>query len=114
MIDVFHWIGVAAVATVAIAVVGAGLFWLYANFLHGRFSTILFRKGQRRLSIASWHQSRLLMRGGDSQPNEWQADDWPVNERPLYLSFRVGNRRLFILAGLLSNVRDSVIRGAHP
>lgn len=113
MSDVFYWIGVSVVVVAAAFVAIAGALWAYFNLIDGRFHAILFRKSARRLSIASWHESRLT-RKGQTDSEDWPADDWPVNKRPLYLSCRIGQRRLFMLAGLLSGPRDRVIRGEHP
>lgn len=112
----FYWIGVAVVAVAALAAVLFVLLWLYFTLLHQRFGAILFRKSQRRLSLASWHASRLVRKGeqvgeGDDQ---WPADDWVINQRPFYLSYSLGKRRLFVMAGLLDGPRGSSILGKHP
>ena len=112
MSDAFYWIGVVVVGGLAVLAVIAAALWIYYNLLSNRFNAILFRTSERRLSIASWHATRLVRK---EQPEEgWPADDWPINKRPFYLSCRVGNRRLFLLAGLISGPRDRVIRGEHP
>lgn len=82
--------------------------WLYFNFLHGRFGLIFFRKSERRLSIASWHRSKL------SNADEFLADDWVVNERPFYFAYWFNGRRYFVLLGFLKGPRHSPIRGEHP
>lgn len=110
MASAFYWIGVGVVGLLVIAAVLIGLIWIYANLIHGRFELKLFRKTQRRLSIAAWHQSRLSCRADD----EWPADDFPVNERPFYLSYLVGGKRLFLMACVLSDNRWNSIKGKHP
>lgn len=113
MTDAFYWIGVVVVCGLSVLVISVGLLWIYFNLLHDRFNAIMFRKSERRLSIASWHATRLI-RKGQSSDDDWPADDWPINKRPFYLSCRIGGRRLFILAGLISGPRANIIRGAHP
>jgi len=105
---VFYWIGVGVVLTIAALAIIIGLIWIYAWVIHRRFNAILFRKGQRRLSLASWYNSRLM-----GNPN-FNADDWPIGERPFYLSYRIGSKRLFVLAGLMTGPRHAVITGQHP
>lgn len=109
MVDAsFYWIGVGVTLTLAVAAIGAALIVLYAWLIRDRFGAILFRKSQRRLSLASWYNAKLL------SDVEWMADDMPIGERPLYLSYRVGERRLFILIGTLGRYRHAPIRGRHP
>ena len=112
-IEAFYWIGLAVSVVVAVAIFGFGLLWVYVNVLSNRFSAILFRTSPRRLTIAAWHESRMVVKGHDAD-DDWPADDWPINKRPLYLSCRIGQRRLFILAGVLSGPRYRVIHGEHP
>ena len=113
-IEAFYWIGLAVSVVAAVAVIGFGLLWIYVNLLSDRFSATLFRTSPRRLTIAAWHESRAVFKGQASNDDDWPADDWPVNKRPLYLSCRIGQRRLFLLAGVLSGPRYRVIRGEHP
>lgn len=110
--DIFYWVGVVVVGAAGSLTIAAVMLWVYYNLLADRFNAILFRASKRRLSIASWHETRMIRKGQDDEG--WPADDWPVNTRPLYLSCRIGNRRLFLLDGLLSGPRDRVIRGTHP
>jgi hypothetical protein len=106
--DTFYWIGVCATALAVLLVVGAVLFVAYATLLHGRFNLILFREGERRLSIASWHNARFAR-------DDFEADDWPIGKRPFYLSYKLNdNRRLFIMCGTISGPRFGRVRGAHP
>ena len=56
----FYWIGVVVVSTIVFALVIVALIFAYAWFIHRRFSAIFFRKGARRLSIASWYSSKLM------------------------------------------------------
>lgn len=116
MVNAFHWIGVTVVVVAALLVLLFVVLRAYFWLIHDRFGAILFRKSQRRLSIASWHQSRLIRKGESEaeQMADWLADDWVVNERPLYLSYQLGKRRLFILAGLIDGPRFSSIRGHYP
>lgn len=111
---VFYWIGIGAVALAMIAVVFVAALFFWSRCIKGRFSAILFRKGERRLSIASWYAGKLLRTDGESRDDDWPADDWPIGERPFYLSFRIGECRLFLLAGMLSPRRSSSIKGIHP
>jgi hypothetical protein len=114
MTSVFFWIGVGFTAAFAIVALLAALFLLYAWLIHGRFGLIFFRKSQHRLSIVSWHQARLTYKGDDRGDKEWPADDWPINERPFCLTYRIGTKRVFILAGMLGEHRSNVISGTHP
>jgi len=85
----------------------------YFRFVDRRFSAILFRRGERRLSLASWHSGRLISKH-DPQP-DWQADDWPIGERPFYLSYRIGaEKRLFLMFGTMSGPRFGRVKGTHP
>lgn len=104
----FYWIGVGVVSTLAVAATIIALFMLYAWAIHDRFGLIFFRKTERRLSIASWHRAKLLT------DEHFAADDFPVNERPFCLTYKVGQRRLFILAGFLSPHRHMPIKGTPP
>lgn len=100
----FYWIGVGVVVTLgAIAILFVAVF-LYASLLHGRFSLIFFRKGERRISIASWYNAKLM------NNEHFNADDFPIAPRPFYLSYRYGNRRIFIMAGILEPHRHSFDR----
>lgn len=113
MTEAFYWIGVAVSALAILAIVGVALLLFWGRLIHGRFHAILFRKGQRRLSVAAWHGSRLVSKQADD--GLYDFDDWPVNERPLYLSYRLGQkRRLFFLAGMMTGRRSSVGKGRHP
>lgn len=113
---VFSAIGFAVVALVVLAAVLFVLAWVYFNLIEGRFGAILFRRSPRRLSLASWHQTRLVQKGesDDELLTDWPADDFPIGERPFYLSYQVGKRRLFIMAGRLGEHRSAVIKGKHP
>lgn len=105
----FYWIGVGVVGCLCAGAAIVALFWLYARFLHGRFGTIFFRRTERRISIASWYSSRLM------SDEHYCADDWPIAQRPFYLSYELpSQRRLFVLVGILSPRRDMPIRGQHP
>lgn len=106
---IFMWIGVVFVG--ALALIGGIMLvgFLYYALIHKRFNFILFRKGERRISIASWYK---YMWQGEMRA---KADDWPVCERPFYASYRIGKRRLFILSGSIPDApRSSVIEGTHP
>lgn len=109
--SLFYWIGVVACGALAVCIAGYVVLLAYFRLIYRRFSAILFRKSRRRLSIASWHSSRIMRQDGE---NDHYADDWVVNERPLYVSCRIGDRRLFILAGTLKGPRSSVLKGDHP
>lgn len=112
---VFWWIGVVVFALTALAVLGFAILWLWANLIHKRFNAIFFRETQRRISLASWHRTRLSMRGGEAPPeDEWPADDHVVGPRPFYLSYKIGQRRIFIMFGTLGLYRHSSIKGRHP
>jgi hypothetical protein len=104
----FYWIGVGVSLTVAATLVLVCLIILYAWLIHGRFSWIPFRKSQRRLSIASWYNARLM------NDTEFMVDDFPIGPRPLYISYKIGNHRLFILIGRLEQYRHASIHGKHP
>lgn len=110
--DPFHWIGLIitclAGACLALFIILRAYFWL----IHDRFSAIFFKPSKRRISIASWHHTRLATCENDR--SNWPADDHVVGPRPFYLSYRVGKKRFFILAGTLGEWRDRSIRGDHP
>ncbi|MBF5091961.1 hypothetical protein F1640_18575 [Novosphingobium sp. NBM11] len=110
MNDLFHWIGVVTVAAISIAVLAAGGLTFYGYCIEGRFHTILFQRGSRRLSLASWRNFKGI---GD---NSYQADDWPIGPRPFYLSYRYSReRRLFLMFGTMSGPRNRVLSGErHP
>lgn len=108
----FQWFGLVIAGIIVGMAALLGLLIAYYRLVHRRFGFILFRKGPRRLSIASWNNARLLSRG---QETPWRADDWPVCERPFYASCRIGNRRLFILAGTIpDSPRFNAVEGVHP
>lgn len=106
--DAFYWIGVGVVGAVGAALCVALLFSAYVMFIHGRFEIIFFRKTKRRMSIAAWHNARLM-----NNPT-FKADDFPIADRPFFLSYSVGNRRVFLMLGILDARRDSPISGEHP
>jgi len=108
--QIFWWIGYVATAFIAICIVGFAMLWLWVNLIHERFGAILFRPTQRRLSVASWHQHKLVGLGD----GDWKADDWPIAPRPFYLSYRFGKRRVFIMLGVMEQIRHSSIKGTHP
>lgn len=114
MSGVFYWIGVAVVVAAAVAAVCLVAAWLYAVLIHRRFGLIFFRKSQRRLSIASWHQSRIIQKSQADIEVDWPADDWPICERPFYLSYEAGKRRYFVMAGWLEPMRADSIKGKRP
>ena len=109
MINMFFWIGLVVTALVVLAALLIGLFCLYFTFCHNRFNVILFRHGERRLSIASWYRAKLM------NAPDFTADDWPIGPRPFYLSYRFnGERRVFIMLGVLECHRHAPIKGEHP
>lgn len=112
---IIWWTGAISLCAAALAFFAFVIVFLWANFIHNRFSAIFFRKTLRRISLASWHQTRLVMKGGEAPPaDDWPADDHVIGPHPFYLSYRVGKRRLFIMAGTLGEWRNSSIRGMHP
>lgn len=108
MTDIFYWIGVVTVALLGFAATAVALIAAYVFLIHDRFNVIFFRKGQRRLSIASWHSSKLV------DQDTFEVDDFLINERPLYVSYRFGRRRAFVMFGLLSDPRYRALWGKHP
>lgn len=104
----FYWIGVGVALTLAVAAIGAALIYLYAWLIHDRFGWIIFRRPERRLSLASWYNAKLM------NDTDWGIDDMPIGPRPFYLSYRIGERRLFIMIGTLGAYRHSIARGKHP
>ena len=105
----FYWLGVGVAATVAVLAVAALLLFLYAKLLHGRFNLIFFRKGQRRLSIASWYNAKLM------NDEHFHADDFVIGERPFYLSYEFSpDRRAFVMLGTIGSSRSMAIKGKHP
>lgn len=112
---IFQWIGIAVCAAIALISVAFVMLKLYFTMLHGRFGLILFSPSQRRISIASWHSTKLKPIGRDDPgPDMFGFDDWPVNRRPFYLSYEIGRRRVFILIGMLEGHRYNVGKGQHP
>ena len=105
---VFYWIGVGAVGAITIAAVFVGLVFAYFYLIAGRFQLILFRKTQRRLSLAAWHGAKLM------SDEYFHADDFPITQRPLFASYRIGKRHLFFMAGLYEDRRHMPISGKHP
>ncbi|MDI3491990.1 MAG: hypothetical protein PWP11_3267, partial [Thauera sp.] len=81
MSDAFHYIGIAVCVAVAVGAIFVAAVIAHDRLIRDRFSWIPFRKGERRLSIASWHSSKLVNRDNDRE-DDWPADDWPIGERP--------------------------------
>jgi hypothetical protein len=106
--ELFWWVGYLVVVIAGLLAILFVLGWAYFQLIHGRFGAIIFRKGDRRLSIASWYNGRLM------SDDHFTADDYPICERPLYLSYRVGGHRIFFMAGTLGPHRHAVIKGEHP
>lgn len=110
MIDtIIYYFGAAVLIVLTLGAIGLAGLVFYARLLHDRFELIFFRRGEQKLSIASWHSSTL-----DRNGKTFKADDWPICDRPFYLSYRIGTKRYFILLGLLLKHRPSVIEGEHP
>ena len=105
---IFYLIGVSTVAGLALLAALYILIWIWYTFIDGKFGFILFTKTHRRLSIACWNNSKLM------NDKYFSADDFPIQERPLYLSYEIGKRRLFFIAGILEAGRDMPIKGIHP
>ena len=114
MAAVFYGIGAIVVYGLALGAAGYIALFLYFLFIDGRFGAIFCRKGERRLSIAAWHRTRLVGLGNDPEDTRHSADDWVVCERPFYLSYDLGEKRMFILAGTLKGPRHSILKGEHP
>ena len=107
--EAFYWIGLIFTATLCLLGLLIAVLWLYFTFVHGRFSAILFRRGERRISIASWYRAKLMA------AEDYTADDWPIGPRPFYLSYRFnGERRLFLMLGIMERHRHAPIKGKHP
>jgi len=111
--EVFRWIGIVTIGAILTGALMFASLWLYANLIYQRFGAILFRKSERRLSLASWHATKL-MRKGEQSDDDWPADDFPINERPFYLSYQIGQRRFFMMLGWLGPHRSAPIKGRHP
>jgi len=112
---VFYWIGIGATSLVCSAVIMFVGFYLFAKLIHQRFHWIPFRKTERRLSLASWHQTRTMQMGNqDPSPDVFTFDDWPIAHRPFYLSYTFGDRRFFLMLGVMESVRHTVGKGKHP
>jgi len=114
MTDVYYWIGVGVVFTLLTLTAIGALLWLYANLIHRRFGLIFFARRPRRLSIASWYAAKVMPMGGPERDDDWNADDFPINERPFLLTYRVGDRSYFVMAGHLAPRRHMPIEGKHP
>ena len=114
-VDVFLWlVGCAVVGIMAIAFVVGSAIWLWANFIHERFSLIFFRESRRRLSLASWHETVLCRTDGTVDEDHWPADDHIIGPHPFYLSYRIGKRRIFMMAGTVQDRRHNSIKGQKP
>lgn len=107
-------IGAIVVTLAAALFIAWVIAFLYFRLIHSRFNVIFFKRGVRRLSIASWHPSRLTYNGDVRGDTEWPADDHVINERPFYLSYRIGRRRYFVMMGHIGDIRSNVIKGTHP
>lgn len=116
MIDAsfFTIVGYVTVGGITIFLILLSTLWFWVNLIHGRFNLIFFRKSKRRLSIASWHESVLLDLDGNFDENSWLADDHVIGPNPFFISYQIGNRRLFLMAGTLHDWRGSNIKGKHP
>jgi hypothetical protein len=108
MSPMFYWIGVGVVATVAVAAILVALLYAYMLFISGRFQFILFRKTERRMSLTAWYNAKLM------NDEHYHADDFPISQRPLFASYRVGKRQLFFMTGFLEDRRHMPISGKHP
>lgn len=110
MNDLFHWIGIVTVTVLALAAAAAFALVFYGYCIDGRFHMILFQRGSRRLSLASWRNFKGIC------DNTYQADDWPIGARPFYLSYRYSrDRRLFMMFGTMSGPRERALAGPpHP
>ena len=114
---VFTVIGQIVVALVVLALIAVTCLLIWGRLIHERFHWVPFRKGARRLSVASWHNSRIVVKKSQAVDDGlFSFDDWPVNERPFYLSYQFGRkqRRVFVLFGIMEPPRRSVGKGKHP
>lgn len=109
----FHVIGLVVTSLVGLAAILALAFYLWAKLIYQRIQWIPFRKTMRRMSIASWHESRLLWR---DEPDDglFDFDDFPINERPFFVSYTIGTRRYFVMLGYIVGPRSSIGKGKHP
>lgn len=105
---IFYWVGVFTIGVLCTVGGAAALFSGYAFLIHDRFNCIFFRAGERRLSIASWYSAKLM------NDELWKADDFPIGRRPFYLSYRIGEQRLFLMLGIHEGCRHMPIQGKHP
>lgn len=113
--SIFQCVGIAVCALLAFLLIAFAGLKLYFTLLHGRFELILFRRTQMRLSLASWYGVKVKpIAGHDPDPNLFSFDDWPINERPFYLSYRIGRCRPFIMIGMLEGPRFNAGKGKHP
>lgn len=107
------WAGYGLAGLAVAALTGFALLLVYAKLIYRRFYIIPFRRTQRVLSLSSWHHSRLVSKK-DPQPG-WSADDWPIGRRPFFLSYEIGQRRVFIMLGTMNRQpRHSAVKGEHP
>lgn len=112
---IFHIIGFVATCLAVLAALAGVCLFLWAKLIYQRFHWIPFRKGQRRLSLASWHNTRIMQMGNeDPDPAVFTFDDWPIGPRPFYLSYRFGDRRFFVMLGIMGSVRNTIGKGKHP
>jgi hypothetical protein len=108
MSEVYYWIGVGVVTTVSVAAILVALLYAYMYLINGRFQFIIFSKTERRMSLAAWYNAKLM------SDEHYHADDFPISERPLFVSYRVGKRQLFFMTGFLEERRHMPISGKHP
>ena len=114
MTAAFYWIGVGVVLSVGGLLALAVIFWLYANLIHRRFGLIFFARRRRRLSIALWYAAKVMPTSAPDRDDDWRADDFPINRRPFLLTYRIGRRSYFLMAGYLAPRRHMQIEGKHP
>lgn len=110
----FHVIGLVVTSLVGLAVILALAFYLWAKLIYQRFHWIPCRKTERRMSVASWHNTRLVGLGEDPADRRFEFDDWPIRQRPFYLSYTFGKARAFIMIGVMEDPRWNAGKGKHP
>ena len=110
----FHVIGLVITSLIGLAVIAAAMFYLFVKLVYKRFHWIPCRKTERNLSLTSWHNSRLKGFGKADDDDSFNFDDWPIRQRPFYLSYTFGKCRAFIMLGVMDGPRFNAGSGKHP
>jgi len=111
----FHVIGLVTTVLAGLAAIAAVILYLFYKLLYKRFHWIPCRKTERSISLASWHNTRVMQMGNqDPDPAVFTFDDWPIRQRPFFVSYTFGKHRAFMMFGVMDGPRWTVGKGKHP